>query len=117
QVIAAADGTLSHNLFGMKAKSPQEPSVAITSQEFEHGRWLAREDHFRQYADWQNSVEDYLRTISESPRYQQAMNVAADPAAYAQALQDAGYATDPQYASKLQAVVASVQQTISRLGL
>ena len=39
--------------------------------------------------------------------YQQALAIANDPAAYVQSLQEAGYATDPQYAEKVLAVMDS----------
>ena len=52
-------------------------------------------------------MQDYASFISDSPRYQQAMQVAAEPAAYFNELQAAGYATDPAYAQKIMAVYQS----------
>ena len=46
--------------------------------------------------------------IGHSRRYAPALAQAADPAAYATALQKGGYATDPAYAAKLARAIRSV---------
>ncbi len=107
-VITDAAGNLSHNLFGIKAQADESNAVSVSSREFEHGRWLERKDHFRTYEGWQDSVNDYVDTITRSPRYRQAVAAGADVDGYLQALQQAGYATDPHYAEKISAVVRSI---------
>ena len=52
-------------------------------------------------------MHDYANLITGSERYHQARAVAHDPDAYFDALQSAGYATDPNYAQKLKQVLRS----------
>ena len=52
-------------------------------------------------------MEDYGRFITSQPRYSRAVENASDAARYTNALQEAGYATDPEYASKIMAVYNS----------
>ena len=69
------------------------------------GKRLVPGRHGGSYANVEQSLQDYVNFIKEHPRYQQALKVADDPKQYTQALQDAGYATDPQYAQKIQSVL------------
>ena len=117
QVISSADGELTHNLFGMKATSADEEAVSITSKEFSLGRWLEQSSPFRAYPNWQASVTDYAQVITQSSRYQEAIEVAEDPALFLQALQDAGYATDPRYAHKIGLIMEQIQTQFKGIGL
>jgi flagellar protein FlgJ len=49
----------------------------------------------------EQSIEDHGRFFIVNRRYAAALAVGSDARAFAQAIQDAGYATDPNYASKL----------------
>ena len=49
----------------------------------------------------EQSIDDHGRFFTKNRRYAGAMSVASDARAFAQAIQDAGYATDPSYATKL----------------
>jgi len=62
---------------------------------------------FRSYTSVVQSMQDYANLINGTDRYQQAKAVAHDPEAYFDALQSAGYATDPNYAQKLKQVLRS----------
>jgi flagellar protein FlgJ len=97
-----ADGSSSHNLFGIKAGAGWTGEVvqALTT-EVEQGRSVQRREPFRSYADPAQSFQDLARLVSGSPRYQAALGSGADAHAYGQALQRGGYATDPAYADKL----------------
>ena len=108
QVIADARGELSHNLFGIKDHAKTEGSVAIHSNEFEHGRWISKQDNFKAYPDWASSVRDYVKTISESPRYVHLLDKVNDAFEYLSGLQEAGYATDPSYADKILSLIPRV---------
>ena len=46
-----------------------------------------------------------MNLISGSKRYSEAVRNAADPDAYLDAIQEAGYATDPDYANKIKAIL------------
>ena len=65
-------------------------------------------EKFRAYSSYAESFADYARLIGNNPRYAATLK-SADAAQFAQSLQKAGYATDPNYASKLTAVI---QQTL-----
>ena len=100
-VITAKDGRLSHNLFGVKSKSADEPSVPISSMEFELGRWVNKMSSFRSYPDWEASVKDYIDTLQNDPRYSGVLNAGNSIEEFAQSMGKSGYATDPNYAQKL----------------
>jgi flagellar protein FlgJ len=55
---------------------------------------------FRAYDRAAQSFADYVDLIGGSPRYAQALAHSGDPESYARAVAEAGYATDPDYASK-----------------
>jgi flagellar protein FlgJ len=54
-------------------------------------------------------MQDYVRLIKNNPRYAEALGTGNDVAAFAQALQRGGYATDPEYAAKLTSVAARLK--------
>jgi len=101
-VIEGSGGKSSFNFFGIKADQRWSGDSAMTTtHEFIDGRKLVVNEPFRAYQSAEESFTDYVKFISESPRYQQAVSAAAEPEKYAQALQQAGYATDPNYADKI----------------
>ena len=60
--------------------------------------------YFRSYADMANSFRDHGMFLRNNPRYKKALDEYAKTGsadAFAQGLQDAGYATDPHYAQLL----------------
>lgn len=99
--IRGSDGTPSHNLFGIKAGPGWNGKVVqVLTTEYQDGVARKVMQPFRAYDSYQDSFNDYARLISQSQRYQDVM-AAPSPEAAALQLQDAGYATDPDYASKL----------------
>ena len=103
-----ADGSSGNNLFGIKAgRRWQGASTQANSLEYEQGRPVMRNSAFRSYHSFVQSMEDYAALIGNDARYSKARAVAQDPDAYFEALQKAGYATDPQYANKLKQVIRS----------
>ena len=112
-VIRRGDGQSSYNLFGIKASVDDQSKVQVSTREYEHGRWLNKEALFRTYDNWTESVQDYVEKITQQSRYANALDVADDPVAYTQALQDAGYATDPDYAVKIQSIVQRISAMLS----
>ena len=66
--------------------------------------------YFRSYADMAGSFRDHGMFLRNNPRYKKALNEYAksgDAEAFAHGLQDAGYATDPQYAHLLISIMRS----------
>ena len=104
--IRMPDGAPSNNLFGIKAGPDWKGPVAeVTTTEFINGVARKVTARFRAYADAAESFADYARLMTRSPRYQSVLANARTPEGFAQGLQQAGYATDPQYASKLSRVI------------
>ena len=68
---------------------------------------------FRAYASYAQAFQDYASLLQNSPRYAAVLKQ-SDGAGFAQGLQRAGYATDPQYAEKLTRILngASLRQTL-----
>jgi peptidoglycan hydrolase FlgJ len=104
--IRHADGTPSHNLFGIKAGPDWKGAVAeATTTEVVDGRAIKTVARFRAYASHAESFADYARLMKNSPRYQQVLAQGQDAGSFAAGLQRAGYATDPAYAEKLTRVI------------
>ena len=105
--IMKSDGSRSHNLFGIKADSNWKGPVAeVTTTEFIDGQPRKLVARFRAYESYEASFRDYARLINESPRYAKARQNTASVDAYAAHLQQAGYATDPAYGSKLSRAIS-----------
>ena len=88
------------NYFGIKGSGPCG-SITLPTQEWVNGRYVTVNAAFRQYCTVQQSLEDHAWFFLDNSRYQGAMGAASSPAAFAQQIAAAGYATDPSYASKL----------------
>lgn len=108
QGIRLPDGKPSHNLFGIKAGPDWKGPVAeVTTTEYINGVARKVTARFRAYADAAESFADYARLMVTSPRYRGVVAQARTPEGFAQGLQDAGYATDPQYARKIARVITT----------
>jgi hypothetical protein len=92
-----------NNLFGIKALSGPGPQGVVSLATWEHtpGGDVIVQAPFKAYATLEQSIEDHGAFFIRNHRYAAALSVAGDARAFAQAIQDAGYATDPDYASKL----------------
>ncbi len=104
--IKNADGSASHNLFGIKAGPGWTGKVvkAVTT-EYVNGTPQTRVEKFRAYDSYADSFRDYARLLSSNPRYDKVLASARDASSFAQGLQKAGYATDPHYAAKLTRII------------
>ncbi len=103
------DGTVSYNLFGIKATGGwRGPAVGSRTLEFEDGIAAARVERFRAYSSPAESFKDYVALLRDNTRYAKVLGTGTDARAFASALQGAGYATDPDYAKKLTAVAAQI---------
>jgi len=107
--IRNADGTSSHNLFGIKAGAGWSGPVAeVTTTEWSGGAPQKIVQKFRAYGSYADAFHDYARLIAQSPRYASVMQQVVSgstPQGFAAGLQKAGYATDPGYADKLARVI------------
>jgi flagellar protein FlgJ len=100
--IRNADGTPSFNLFGVKASSGWKGGTAdARTTEYEGGQPVKQVARFRNYGSYTEAFSDYARMLSNHPRYAGVVRTAGTAESFAGGMQRAGYATDPQYASKL----------------
>ncbi|MET0070813.1 MAG: flagellar assembly peptidoglycan hydrolase FlgJ [Candidatus Thiodiazotropha sp.] len=116
-VMTAGDGGSSHNLFGIKADQRWDGDrVKRETLEYEQDVAVRRREYFRTYASYEESFRDYVAFLKENPRYMNALQNTQDAKEYFQALQDAGYATDPDYAQKIVRVMqgAEMQTALSQ---
>ena len=106
--IKMADGSDSHNLFGIKAGKDWNGKVAqVTTTEYHNGVASKQVESFRAYDSYAESFHDYAKLLSDNPRYAGVLGQ-SDAKVFAQGLQQAGYATDPHYADKLAGVIGSI---------
>lgn len=103
--IRRADGSSSHNLFGIKAgKNWTGPTVDATTTEFVDGQPQQVIEKFRDYASYEESFRDYANLLRNNARYSGVIG-SQSGTEFAKGLQQAGYATDPMYADKLSRII------------
>jgi flagellar protein FlgJ len=111
--IKFADGSTSHNLFGVKAgPNWKGPVVEATTTEYVGGVARKSVEKFRAYASYAESFADYAKVIGNNPRYAATLK-SGNASQFAQSLQQAGYATDPHYARKLTAVINQTLRAVA----
>jgi flagellar protein FlgJ len=109
RAIRMADGTDSHNLFGIKAGANWKGKVAeVKTTEYHNGVGSKPTEKFRAYDSYADAFRDYANLLSGNERYADVLSQGGDARGFAQALQDSGYATDPRYAEKLVKVIGKV---------
>lgn len=107
--IRRENGEPSFNIFGVKASGGWKgPTTEITTTEYENGEAKKVKARFRVYSSYLEALSDYVGLISRNPRYA-AVTAAATAEQGAQALQSAGYATDPNYARKLTSMIQQLK--------
>jgi len=97
-----------NNLFGIKALgSVTGPAGVVTLATWEHvdGSDVVVQAPFKAYYTLEQSIIDHGNFFTRNRRYADALAVGNDARAFAQAIQNDGYATDPSYASKLIALM------------
>ena len=104
--IRDATGKNSHNLFGIKAgKNWTGQVVESTTTEYVNGVARKSVEKFRAYDSYGDAFRDYAGLLRNSPRYASVIEQGQDAVGFARGLQQAGYATDPLYASKIASIV------------
>ena len=113
----AAGGASSNNLFGIKAGSRWSgASVTAATREYQGGAATSTSAAFRAYASPGESFQDYVALLRGNARFSAALGSGTSVSSFAQALQQGGYATDPDYAQKVKAVAGEVVATLARAG-
>lgn len=114
--IRNADGSSSHNLFGIKAgKNWSGPTVDAVTTEYVDGQPQQSVERFRAYASYDEAFRDYAGLLRSNPRYSGVIG-SQDGAEFAKGLQRAGYATDPAYADKLTRIISGPSLRMALLG-
>jgi len=113
--IKKAGGEPSYNLFGIKAGAGWKGKTAeVTTTEYVNGVAHKKTAKFRAYDSYDESFRDYARLITQSPRYAKVTEQTGSAFAFASSLQKAGYATDPNYATKLSRAIETTQRLQTR---
>lgn len=116
--ITGADGTKSHNVFGIKATPGWTgKTVDVKTTEVINGQAVKVTAKFRAYGSYDEAFKDYARLISSNDRYAKVVAHAqnGNAAGFAKGLQQAGYATDPAYAEKIAKTIQTTQRVQSTL--
>jgi flagellar protein FlgJ len=101
-----ASGNGSHNLFGVKAPAGYTgPTVDAMTTEVVNGVAQKVVQKFKAYASYAESFIDYAKTVANNPRYEKAVQAAGDAVKFATEMGRSGYATDPNYGTKLAQVL------------
>jgi hypothetical protein len=96
-----------HNHFGFKCTSADDPGpiavgcVALTTRECNASGCYNTTAHFRRYNSMADSFRDHNRLLATAPRYATAMQYVHNPRQFIREVHRAGYATDPDYATKV----------------
>lgn len=97
-----------NNLFGIKAYGDQK-KVSLETKEFVNEEWITIQGDFKVYDSWEQSMDDhtqlFVQGVDWNPALYEKVITAINYQEAAQALQDAGYATDPGYAQKIIQVI------------
>jgi flagellar protein FlgJ len=64
---------------------------------------------FRSYGSYEDSFHDLVSLLQNNDRYQGVVKAADNPEQFVKELQKAGYATDPNYASKISSIAKQMQ--------
>lgn len=107
-MITDSQGHNSFNFFGIKADQRWSGErVQVTTHEFYGDKMVKENAHFRSYASLEEGLQDYAKFLQSSDRYQNALGKNLSANEYGHALQQSGYATDPQYGEKIQRIASS----------
>lgn len=125
---AALETAFGEKVVGAKTKSSNSPmnikadnawkgpKVGATTHEFYYGVKEKEVAAFRAYTSYDEGFDDYVKFLKTNRRYKAAL-AAKEPKAFITELAKAGYATDPQYAEKVIAIMhdPAFKRAVSRL--
>jgi flagellar protein FlgJ len=113
--IRREDGSPSYNVFGIKAGSGwRGPSVEVATTEYVDGVAQTTREKFRVYGSYDEAFRDYAGLLRGNSRFEGVIGQ-QDGMRFARSLQQAGYATDPGYADKLNRIIggATLKQALA----
>jgi flagellar protein FlgJ len=113
--IRREDGSPSYNVFGIKAGGGwQGPVAEVTTTEYVDGASRTMREKFRVYGSYDEAFRDYAGLLAGNSRFAGVLGQ-RDGLRFARSLQQAGYATDPGYADKLDRIIggATLRQALA----
>lgn len=98
--------SLFNNFFGIKPDQGYGTQYLATT-EYVNGKYVPQMSSFAKFPNAEESFLGYGKFLTDNPRYEKAGVFAAggDYRKVADALQAAGYATDPEYSTKLKKII------------
>ncbi|PZP26221.1 flagellar assembly peptidoglycan hydrolase FlgJ [Pseudomonas kuykendallii] len=120
-MIRQADGSSANNLFGIKSHGWKGGSVNAVTNEYVGGKEVKEVAKFRTYDSYADSFHDYVDFLQTNERYGDALKTNGNSEKFMTELQEAGYATDPRYARKVNQIARSMDtyhsiQTLASVG-
>lgn len=100
-----------NNYFGVKSHG-QPGGIDVVTHEVINGKRVKMTENFRQYSSIEDSARDYAQFLKSNPRYSGVFQQKGYENQL-KAIAAAGYATDPEYGTKLQAVAKSVNRRVA----
>jgi hypothetical protein len=97
-----------HNILGIKA-GPGEPYTICTTQEWNGSKMVTIQDRFRDFDSYQECIGDLVMKWYHDYQGYLGVNRALSPRECCALLVAEGYATDPQYATKLMRIIEQQQ--------
>jgi flagellar rod assembly protein/muramidase FlgJ len=106
-----------YNYFGIKADpSWQGDKKDVMTHEYVSGQKVRIPQPFRSYGSPEEAVNDYVKFLKNNKRYTKAgVFKSKTSSEFFSALQNAGYATDPNYANKLTNATADTAKKVAML--
>jgi len=103
-------GRESYNLGNIKGAGPAG-SVTIWTTEYYNGKKTRVQAQFRAYNNYGEAIADHFALLKKARYVRAGVWEARTPREYAEALQRAGYATDPRYADNIMRIVDAYNLT------
>lgn len=100
-----------YNFFGIKKHDWTGKIVTLTTKEVVGGQSIIVSADFRSYVSPLEGFADHSQFLLENKRYRNALSK-TNPFDFANELQRAGYATDPEYAKKLKSMINNYNLTL-----
>ena len=93
-----------------KAEFPTIISITKVGNKF---KYIVK-DWFRKYPSAEKAFEDHINFFLKNKRYSEAIKYKSNPERFFEEISKAGYATAPDYANQLKAVMKSVIKRLSK---
>lgn len=106
--IKQENGEESYNYFGIKASDSDTQFATIWTTEYLGGTAQKLEANFKTFSNPAEAVDGFASFIRSNPRYSETLNRASNPERFLKELQNAGYATDPRYATKAISIMRQI---------